>query len=69
MNKGIRLQIVCYEKLIAEVIVETSAEANKLWSKYACEKYRKGLPLGAAIQQRADLPRAINVRVGECVNC
>ena len=66
---GIRIQIVLYENLIGEVIVESTAEANKLWSRYACNKYRKGLPLGCAIEQLADLPRTINVKVGQCVNC
>jgi hypothetical protein len=46
---AVRIQITLYNKLIAEAVVETYAEANKLWSAFAVTKYRKGKRFGGAV--------------------
>lgn len=62
----IRIQVACYQTLIAEVIVESHMEI-KTWAAYAMAKYKKGLPIGGACMQCADLPRLWNVLVGSLI--
>lgn len=59
----IRIQITCYSKLVAEVIVHQSMQ-DKTWAAYARNKYDKQLPIGSCVMQRADLPRMWNVLIG-----
>lgn len=61
----VRIQITCYSQLVAEAVLESSAEADKLWARWASAKYRVGKPIGGAAIQRADLPRIWGCRVGE----
>jgi len=63
MNTPIRIQITRYSTLAAEVIVEQHMQ-DKTWAAYANLKYKRGLPIGGASMQRADLPRMWNVPVG-----
>jgi len=62
-----RIQIVRYYKLVAEAVVETPAEADKLWSRYANLRYQRGLDIGGAIITDDNFPKQFNVRVGEYV--
>lgn len=63
----IRVQLTSYDTLVGEVIVEDYAEANKLWSAYACAKYRKGDTTGAVVMSDVKQPRFFDVRVGEAI--
>jgi hypothetical protein len=62
-----RIQIVRYYRLVAEAVVETPAEANKLWSRYAALKYQRGLDIGGAIMTDDNHPKEFDVRVGSYV--
>lgn len=64
---AIRLQVACNDVLVAEAVVVSLAEADRAFARYACAKYRKGLPVGGAVIQRADLPRQWDVPVGASV--
>ncbi len=66
MSVPIRIQIATYDRLTAEVIVE-QAMVDKTWAAYCMAKDDIGFPPGGAIMQRADLPRAWDVPVGERV--
>lgn len=63
-----RIQVACYDVLVAEAIVEASMVDTfspvNVWAKYAQAKDAAGKPSGGAIIQRADLPRFWDVPVG-----
>jgi hypothetical protein len=65
---GTRIQIACGNKLVAEVIVEDYMHATKLWAAYACLKYKRDLPMGCCVMNRADIPRLWDVRVGSFIS-
>ena len=62
-----RIQIVRYYRLIAEAVVETPAEADKLWGRYAMLRYQKGLDIGGAIIKDDNYPKEFDVKVGSYV--
>lgn len=65
---GTRIQIACYDKLVAEVIVENSRIADQLWAKWANRKYRQNQPMGCCVMNRADIKRLWDVPVGSTIN-
>jgi hypothetical protein len=65
---GTRIQIACYDKLVAEVIVQNSREADRTWAKYASLKYRAGKPMGCCVMNRADMKRMWDVPVGSIIH-
>jgi hypothetical protein len=62
----VRVQIVVYDRLIAEVIVHLS-QADKLWAKWAVARYRNNAPIGGASISLASNPRHWDVAVGSRV--
>jgi hypothetical protein len=62
----IRIQIAIQNKLVAEAVVENNAEADKLWAKWCCVRYRKGLYFGGALINREDI-RHWDVEIGEVI--
>lgn len=68
MSWPMRIQIACGNVLIAEAIVEPGMvdpfSPLNVWATYAQAKAAAGKPIGGAIVQRADLPRAWDVPVG-----
>jgi len=61
---AVRIQISLYGRLVAEAVVESLAEADKLWSKYAIAKYNKGMSIGGAAISNYNSSRFWNVPVG-----
>lgn len=77
MNRyAVRMQIVRGNTLVAEAIFESAFAGGGTWdtpagsvfADYAMACYRKGLPFGGAVIQRADLPRTWDVPVGAPVD-
>jgi hypothetical protein len=66
-NVGTRIQIACYDKLIAEVIVENSRIADTLWAKWANGRYKRKQPMGCCVMNRADIKRLWDVPVGSII--
>ena len=62
---AIRIQISLHGRLVAEAVVESLFEADRLWSAYAVSKYKKGMPIGGATVSNSNSSRFWNVPVGE----
>jgi hypothetical protein len=61
MSKGHRLQIAMYDTLVAEVVVETFREAERIRDAYVNRRHRQHLPLGCSCISAADSSRFWNV--------
>lgn len=61
--KPIRLQIVCFGILVAEVILEQDM-VQPTWSAYVQACQDKGRPAGGSMAYTADQPRYWDVPVG-----
>lgn len=60
----IRIQIMVYNKLVAEAICQNSEEADKLWARWCALRYKSGKELGCAATFRIELPRVWDIPVG-----
>ena len=58
-----RIQIMVYDKLVAEVI-GSYEYVNSIWAKWCMACYDKGREAGCAAIYRADIKRAWNIPVG-----
>jgi len=63
MTKPIRLQIMVYNKLVAEVI-GSSLYCENIWSKWCALRYERNESFGCCMTYRSDLPRIWNIPVG-----
>lgn len=59
-----RIQMTLGYTLQAEVICESLDEADRIWHRFVNLKYKRNLPCGGAVIQRADLPRTWDIPVG-----
>ncbi len=63
-NYGARLQIMIYDKLVAEVI-GTDAYCNMIWTRWCKSRYENNKPFGCSAIYRNDIKRIWNVKIGE----
>lgn len=64
MKYAVRIQICCGYTLMAEAIVASIEEADRVWAAFTNTKYRARKKYGGAVISRADLPRTWDVPVG-----
>jgi len=64
---AIRIQFVCNDKLIAEVIVESMKEADKVVAAYFNRRYDKHKPMGGAAIRLASIKRHWDIPVGATI--
>jgi hypothetical protein len=62
-----RIQFVCHDRLVAEVIVEHHM-ADQTVSDYYHTKHKNGEAIGASIMNRSDVARFWNVPIGAKIN-
>jgi hypothetical protein len=67
MSKGHRLQIVQSNTLVAEVVVESFREAERLREYYVAARYRANKSMGCSTISSADISRFWNVPVGSVI--
>jgi hypothetical protein len=67
MTKGHRLQIVQSDTLVAEVIVESFREAERVRECYVAARYKLNLPMGCSVIGSTNSSRLWNVPVGSVI--
>ena len=67
MKTPIRLQIMVYNKLVAEVI-GTSDYCSNIWAKWCALRYERNKELGCCATYRTDIKRVWNIPVGSVLS-
>jgi hypothetical protein len=63
----VRIQIACHHVLVAEVIVKSHHEADRLMRDWSNLRYKRNKPMGGACIQRADIKRLWDIPVGSTI--